>query len=347
MFIKKIQFPREVHIGSNIIDSTGQICRDLRVDGKIIVVSGKNTYKIGGKSVIDSLESNGYDVDRIQINDATLNSVKAVEEKSKGFSLIIGVGGGKVIDVAKLASTNLGIDFISAPTTGSHDGIASPLASIKDSNGSTSLKAQSPIGVIADTNIISSAPFELLSSGCADIVSNYTAIKDWQLAKRLQNDNYSESAAALSLMTAKLIIQSADSIKPHLEESARMVVKSLISSGVAISIAGSSRPASGSEHKFSHALDKTTSKPALHGHQCGVGTILIMALYGGNWQCIKNALKTMGAPVNAHELGIDEEDIIDALTNAHNIRKERYTILGDRGLSRSAAKNLAVKTGVI
>ena len=142
-------------------------------------------------------------------------------------------------------------------------------------------------------------------------------------------------------MSAKMITDNVDSIKPGLEESARLVVKTLFSSGMAISIAGSSRPASGSEHTFSHALDKILDKPCLHGEQCGVGTILMMYLYGGD------CLKAVGAPTSAKELGISDENVIDALTMAHTIRPERYTILGDNGISEDAAYELALKTGVI
>ena len=74
---------------------------------------------------------------------------------------------------------------------------------------------------------------------------------------------------------------------------------------------------------------------------------MMMNLHGGDWRCIRNALKDMKAPTNANELGIDDDDIIEALTQAHTIRPERYTILGDRGLSREAAIKLATKTGVI
>ena len=344
---KKIQMPREVHIGSGVIDNTGRICKGLRFSGNTLVVTGENTLKIGGEKVIESLENENFSVDMVKVKSASNKSVKMVEKKLEDVSLVLGVGGGKVIDVAKMASTNAGLLFMSIPTAASHDGIASPLASIKNFKGLVSLTAQSPIGVIADTDIIRNAPFKLLTSGCADIISNYTAIKDWKLAQRLQNEKYSESAAALSLMTAKLIIKSANAIKKGLEESTRLVVKSLFSSSMAISIAGSSRPASGSEHKFSHALDKIAPKTCLHGEQCGVGTIMMMNLHGGDWKCIRDTLKKMKAPSNAYELGIDPESIIEALTLAHTIRPERYTILGDRGLSRSAAKNLAIKTEVI
>jgi glycerol-1-phosphate dehydrogenase [NAD(P)+] len=143
------------------------------------------------------------------------------------------------------------------------------------------------------------------------------------------------------------MIKSACDIKEGLVESAAIVVKALISSGMAISIAGNSRPASGAEHKFSHALDILAPKPALHGEQCGVGTIMMMYLHGGDWEFIRDTLKTIKAPVNASQLGIDPEYIIQALTKAHTIRKERYTILGDRGLTVESAEKLARKTKVI
>jgi glycerol-1-phosphate dehydrogenase [NAD(P)+] len=356
---KKIQMPRTVEIGADVINETGNICRELNIKGNLLIVTGEKTSKIAGNKVKKNLEESDYSVSMVKIDNADKKSIQKVENlienrfdtsivNSNSISLILGVGGGKVIDVSKLVSKRKNIDFISMPTSASHDGIASPLASIKeDKKGSVSIQAQAPIAVIADTNIIRKAPFKFLSSGCADIVSNYTAILDWKLANRLQNEYYSESAAALSHMTAKLIIKSSDLIKEGLEESARLVVKSLFSSGMAISIAGSSRPASGSEHKFSHALDKIAKKPALHGHQCGVGSIMMMSLHGGDWKFIKNALNKMNAPTTAYDLEINPEDIIDALTMAHEIRSERYTILGDRGISRNAAKKLAIKTGVI
>ena len=98
---------------------------------------------------------------------------------------------------------------------------------------------------------------------------------------------------------------------------------------------------------FSHSLDKILDKPKLHGEQCGVGSILMMALYGGDWKFIRDCLKAVGAPINARELGISDDDIIEALLMAHKIRPERYTILGDNGISKEAAYELAHNTEVI
>jgi glycerol-1-phosphate dehydrogenase [NAD(P)+] len=148
-------------------------------------------------------------------------------------------------------------------------------------------------------------------------------------------------------MAAQIIEDQAQTIRKGLEESVRIVVKALVSSGVAMSIAGSSRPASGSEHNFSHALDQIAPKPALHGEQCGVGAIMMMYLHGGDWIKIRNTLKSIEAPTTASELGIDDRYIVKALMHAHKIRPDRYTILGNSGLTEEAAEKLAQKTGVI
>ena len=288
-----------------------------------------------------------WNIDIVKVHEASFDSVNEVKELTTENSTVIGIGGGKVIDVAKLASFDENAYFVSMPTAASHDGMLSPQASIKDSKKATSVKAHAPIAVIGDSEIIANAPPRLLSAGCADLISNFTAIKDWKLAHRLKHDSYSSSAASLSLMSAKLITDNAENIKPGLEESARLVIKSLFSSGMAISIAGSSRPASGSEHKFSHALDLINEKSGLHGEQCGIGTILMMNVYGGDWEFIRDSLKAVGAPTTAKELGVSDDDIIEALTLAHTIRPERYTILGDNGFSKDAAYEIAIKTGVI
>lgn len=347
MDFNRVKLPREIHSGPGVISETGSICKDLKLNGTVLVACGPKTKKIAGEQAISSLHEYGFETDTVIVETPSYDAIEDVKDSMNNVSAVLGVGGGKVIDVAKMAATQSGVHSVSIPTAASHDGISSPRASIKSENGSVSLAVEPPVGVIADTQIISQAPFRLLAAGCGDIISNYTAILDWKLAHRLLNEDFSDSAVALSLITAETMIKSAGAIKEGLIESAAIVVKALISSGMAISIAGNSRPASGAEHKFSHALDIIAPEPALHGEQCGVGTIMMMYLHGGDWEFIRDTLKTIKAPINARELNIEPEYIIQALIESHNIRKERYTILGDRGLTEKAAEKLAQKTGVI
>ncbi|MFQ6106965.1 MAG: NAD(P)-dependent glycerol-1-phosphate dehydrogenase [Thermoplasmata archaeon] len=346
---KSMELPRKVVIGHNALLDVGKVCTELKMGKKALIVCDSTTKKIAGEKVGDKLQELGFTVVYNVIEDATVEVVNSTmnELRDGGFDFVLGVGGGRPIDVAKCSSDKALLPFLSVPTAASHDGIVSSRGSLSSENGKVSVAARTPIAVVMDTAILAESPYKLLAAGCGDIVSNSTAVKDWILGRKLKNEYFSSYAASLSRMTASLLIENAGSIKPRLEESAWFVAKALVSSGVAMSIAGSSRPASGSEHKFSHALDVIAENPGLHGEQCGVGTIMMMYLHGGDWERIRDALLTIGAPTTARSLGVTDDEIIEALVHAHKINKERYTILGDGGLTHEAAEHLASITKVI
>jgi glycerol-1-phosphate dehydrogenase [NAD(P)+] len=207
--------------------------------------------------------------------------------------------------------------------------------------------AQAPLAIIADTEVIAQAPWRFVISGCGDVIAKLTAVKDWKLSHQEKNEYYGEYAASLALMSAKLVIENADLIVYRADEGLRVLLEALISCGVAMSIAGSSRPCSGSEHLFSHALDLVNSHHAMHGEQCGVGSILTAYLHRANWQRIRNTLKQIGAPTTASELGVKDVDVVKALEAAAKIRPERYTILHKLNLSFEACEKTAKATGII
>ncbi len=347
--VHKMELPREVLVGRGVINMIGDVCVRLGLTRFALVASGPNTSKIAGNIVEASLSDSRIPNQTVIIHDSSMSEVEKVRTLSQRVKpcVIIGVGGGKVIDVAKLAAYITEVPFISIPTAASHDGIASPRASIKNAGSPHSLKAATPLVIVADTNIIGSSPYRLTAAGCGDVIANITSVKDWELAYKLRNEYFGDYAASLARLSGELILKNASLIAQRTESSLRTVIEALISSGVSMGIAGSSRPASGAEHMFSHALDMIAPNPALHGEQCGVGAIMMMYLHGGDWQAIRDALKTIGAPTTAKELGIDAEYIIEALCMAHKIRPDRYTILGERGIDREAAIRLATITGVI
>lgn len=345
---KSMTFSRQVIAGHNVIEQVGEMCKGFALRGTALIVTGPKTKKIAGNKVKDILEDNNYEIQIIETKDADEYALERVKEMTKEVKarFLLGVGGGSKIDTAKLTSSELNKPFISIPTSASHDGIASPRASIKSGDCSHSIEATVPLGILADTAIISKAPYRLLASGCADVISNATAVKDWLLAHKLRGVEFSSSAATLAKMSAQNIIENAETIKPNLEESVWILIRPLIISGVSMCVANSSRPASGSEHLFSHALDRIEGGRALHGEQCGVGAIMMMYLHDGNWEEIRDALKKIGAPTTAKELGVSKDSVIKALTQAHKIYPDRYTILGDNGLSEEAAEQLVSETGV-
>jgi len=344
-----MQLPREILIGKNVAPSVGETLARLGFKGPALVVTGHKVISIAGDTVIDSLKQAGFKSYTIIVENATTSQVSKVQREIRRVKadIVVGVGGGKDIDVAKLSSMKVSTRFLSVPTAASHDGIASPFVSMKGLNRPYSYVAHAPIAIVADTLIIAKSPYRLIASGCGDVVAKYTAVRDWKLAHRIKNEYYGDSAAELALMSSRLVIRNASSIRAMSDSGVRTLVEALISCGVAMSIAGSSRPCSGAEHLFSHALTMIAPKPAMHGEQCGVGTIMCAYLHGANWQLIKDVLHRIGGPTTAKELGIGPEYIVEALTKAHSIRPERYTILGESGLTKEAAQRVASITGVI
>jgi glycerol-1-phosphate dehydrogenase [NAD(P)+] len=345
-----IRLPRNVVVGHDVLDRTAEAVAELHLTGRPLVVTSPTPREVAGERVVAGFADEGPAPVTAVVEEASFGAVEEViataQEADAGF--LVGVGGGKAIDITKMAADELGLGFVSVPTAASHDGIVSGRGSVPEGDTRHSVAAEPPLAVVADTEILADAPWRLTTAGCADIISNYTAVKDWQLANRLKNVEYSEYAGALSQMTAEMLVENADSIKQGLEESAWIVVKALVSSGVAMSIADSSRPASGAEHLISHQLDRLADDPGLHGHQVGVASILTEYLHSGakgEWRSVRDALANIGAPTTAADLGIADETMLEALTTAHEIR-DRYTILGD-GMSEEAAREVVRATGVI
>jgi glycerol-1-phosphate dehydrogenase [NAD(P)+] len=345
---KGMVFPRVVLVGHGVLDELSRTCRQFGFPTRGAVVTGPKTAELAGHRAAEILNGDGFSTRTVIAGEATEPEVDRVtaEVRAAEARFLVGVGGGSKIDITKVAAARLGIPFLSLPTSAAHDGISSPRASLHGSPAVTSTEAAVPMGVIADTALIVQAPFRLLASGCADVISNTTAILDWRLAVRLRGEEFSSTAATLSEYAAQEVIDHADAIKPNLEESVWIAIRPILVAGIAMSVAGSSRPCSGAEHLFSHALERVSAHPSLHGEQCGVGAIMMMYLHGGDWRRIKNALLTIGAPTTARELGVTGEEVVGALVRAHSIRPERYTILGDNGLTREAAERLATVTGV-
>ena len=153
-----------------------------------------------------------------------------------------------------MISFNLDKPFVSVPTAASHDGMASPFVSIK-SDKPHSIVATAPLGVFVDIDMIKKAPSRLLASGCGDLIANIIAVKDWQLGHEKTGEYYGRYSAEFALMSAKIVMENSKKFAKNGLD-ARVIVEGLISAGVASCIAGSSRPCSGAEHLFSHALDK-------------------------------------------------------------------------------------------
>ena len=346
---KFIELPTLLCLGVDMIKSLPKVIDRLSLGNKAILITDAYLRTRVASEVEDILNDGKKEVYVSVIEDSTMEEVEKqiqVHESVKP-DFVIGLGGGKSIDIAKSLAFKTHQKFISVPTIASHDGVASSRASIIGQNKRHSIQAHPPIAVVADTLILDNSPYRFTAAGCGDLISKKTALKDWLLSHRLKNELISEYSIALSDMTVQLVTKNANLIQSQAQGYSRIVVKALISSSLAMCVAGSSRPGSGSEHMVSHALDSIAEKPALHGEQCALATVMMAYLHDLDWENIKDVLISLGLPTTAKGLGLKEEEILKALEIAHKIRPERFTILGKDGLTHEVAAKVASITGVI
>lgn len=342
-----MELPRLIKIGEKNIDEFGNFLYVLNKSKKVSLISGTNVQKILRKKIEQSLNLTKIHYIWHTSKDNQIESLNQIQKdvKKDNSDLIVGIGGGRSVDSAKMISYNLGKPFVSLPTAASHDGMASPFVSVK-SDKPHSIVASAPLGVFVDIDVIRKAPQKLLASGCGDLIANIIAVRDWQLGHEKTGEYYGRYSADLALMSAKIVMENSKYYAKNGLD-ARVIVEALISAGVASCIAGSSRPCSGAEHLFSHALDKIAPGKGLHGEKCGIGSIMMAKLQGQDWKKIAQTLKDVGAPTSAKQIGLKPDEVINALTIAQGLRPERYTILKEIEMTERKAVDLAKATKVI
>lgn len=262
-----------------------------------------------------------------------IESLDASELSQKAYTLppcdcLISFGGGKAIDSGKYMSFLMGIPFISVPSSISNDGFASSGASLIVDGSRKSVKAHMPYGVIADLSILCSAPEKFFYSGLGDVVSKITACYDWQL--EAQQRNTTVKLDQFALLLAKKSVNSVVRLPfTYLAEGLfiKEVVDSLMMSGIAMEVAGSSAPASGSEHLISHGMDTLAPGQYLHGVQVGLATYWMALVQGHRVARVKQFLTDTGFFAHVKSLNIPKSLIIEALEIAPSIKPNRKTIL--------------------
>ena len=354
-----VEVSRKVAYGSDAITRLPAICSSLGFKN-IILVSGSSFSRDIVVNEVRPLIVDKFQIFRHEVSgdrDAIAGIAELKEQPMSGDNraVFVAVGGGKVMDMVKVASFHKKIPWISVPTSASHDGFSSPFINFilrerLKKEGLPIPKTTPPVAIIGDTTLIARAPFEHVIAGVGDLLAKFVAVKDWELAHRIRGEPFDEYAAAFGLLSARIVEEGYPIIALGKEPGIRLVVKALGNSGVAMSIAGSTRPASGSEHLISHYFDhlaynEKRIQAGRHGYQVGVATIFSTYLQGGNWKKIVHILKAVGHPTSFNKLGFDNDIILEAVTRAHTIRPERYTILGN-GLTKQAAMTALEETGV-
>jgi glycerol-1-phosphate dehydrogenase [NAD(P)+] len=265
-----------------------------------------------------------------------------------GADAVVAVGGGRVLDVAKLAAARAGLTVIVAPTQLSHDGICSPVAVVPDELGlAQSLAAIAPRVVYLSMPTLVNAPLDSVRAGLGDLMANPLALRDWALAADRGLATIDQSAWDLSASSFEMV---QDYVARDLAEVAgdprflRRLADALVLSGLSMIRSGTSRPASGGEHEISHAIDALFGGRALHGAQVAFGCIFSLALYGEDVEAFKRQLQLVGLPHHPKQLQLTMEDTVSVLLGAPETRPGRFTVIEDADLDEAEAIKLVRRT---
>ncbi|MDQ4064970.1 MAG: iron-containing alcohol dehydrogenase [Actinomycetota bacterium] len=267
--------------------------------------------------------------------------------RAAGADAIVAIGGGRCLDVAKLASARAGLVNVAVPTQLSHDGICSPVAVVPNEAGeSESLGAVEPRFVYLSMPTLLHAPIGSVRAGIGDLLANPLALKDWALAVERGLDEMDQRAWDMSVESFELIQgdldrDPADSVSDI--EFHRRLADALILSGMAMVIAGTSRPASGGEHEISHAIDSVFGGRAMHGAQVAFGCIFSVALWGEDAGAFRTRLRRLGLPDDPAKLGLSPDDVGAILLAAPQTRPGRFTIIEESNLDTSSARALVTQ----
>ena len=231
---------------------------------KKILVTQENLYGEYGEDLLKNTFSEVVFVKGGSLDEADYLSGKIKERDA----LVLAFGGGSVLDIVKYCASRSDVPYVTVPSALSNDAVYSCVARLTVDGKKKSFGVQPPIGIVVDFGVIRKSPKILLLAGVADIVSNLSALKDWKLAHK----NIGEPINELAYMLSK------ESVEPLLKYHGEDVIfgdeflydltNAIVTSGLAMIIAGNTRVSSGAEHLISHAIDEYfPERSTIHGLQ--------------------------------------------------------------------------------
>ncbi|MDH6136194.1 glycerol-1-phosphate dehydrogenase [NAD(P)+] [Kitasatospora sp. MAA4] len=335
-----IPSPLLVEIRHGALDSLASMLADQRLSasGRIAVAISNGS----GAALRERLEPLLPGADWYHVADGTLDCAVSLAEAMRGghYDVLVGMGGGKIIDAAKYAAARVGLPVVAVATNLAHDGICSPVSTLDNDAGRGSYGVPGPIGIVVDLDVIQKAPRRFVAAGVGDVISNISACADWELSHRETGEPVDGLAIAMARSAGENLLRHPGTLEdPDLLTA---LAEALVLSGIAMNIAGSTRPSSGACHEISHALDVLYPKrSAQHGEQVGLGAAFASFLRGEHELAglIVDRLAAHGLPVSADQIGFTEAEFTDAVHYAPNTRPGRFTILEHLDLSPSAIRD--------
>ena len=341
----------DMSIKSGAINDLPNIANKFK-DEDILVVFDNNTYEVAGKRAVEILKNAGFKHVRemlfdtgsdILIPDATTVG-RILFGVNKETKLVIGVGSGVINDTIKYVTSRAQIPYIIVATAPSMDGYVSAGCPVLFDGLKISLVGDLTYAVVGDTEILKTAPDDLIQAGFGDVVGKITALVDWDLAVKVNGDYRCDTCVKLVQNALDKCFKTVEGLPKRDEAALGALMEALTLTGVTMALVGISRPASGSEHILSHywEMDYVARglNPVHHGVTVGVATPVVCRMFEEladimpegvmDWLVpsaeVKDLLAKAGSPVTPKDADISKDLFHESMLEAYKIR-DRYSIL--------------------
>jgi len=327
--------PLFIDIRAGAVSTLGDLLADRRIsaEGHVALAVGPGQ----GEQVVAAVRPRLANADVFTVSAGSLDAAAELQValRTQDYDAVVGIGGGRTLDVAKYAATRLALPMVSVPTNLAHDGIASPVSSLDHGGGKGSFGVSLPLAVVVDLDYIRAAPARMVRAGIGDALSNLSAIADWQLAAEIRAEPVDGLAVTFARTAAEALLHRTDGITD--DGFLTALAEALVLSGMAMAAAGSSRPCSGSDHEIMHAIDALFPGTANHGELAGVGALFATFLRGDEtlFGRLDACLARHELPRTPADLGLSPEQFCAAVRHAPATRPDRFTILEHLALSEA------------
>ena len=243
-----------VYVEKNAIDRLSVICKDFE---KILLVADENTFAAAGEKTVKALSQKSLEKVIFKGEKILVPNEEAIERVTAELhsaELIVGIGSGVIQDLCKYVSNVSGVPYIIVATAPSMDGYASTGAAMITGGMKVTYSAGVPFAIVADTQVLCNAPLQMLKAGYGDIIGKYSALNDWRLSHCVTGEYFCQYIYDITYKMIERTLDTKEGLFKRDEESIKALTEALMIVGIMMSFAGTSRPASGSEHHLSHFL---------------------------------------------------------------------------------------------
>jgi len=338
LLTRMLASPLFVDIRRGAVEGLGELLTERRIsaDGTVLVAVGPGQ----GRQIWDCVSASLPHADVFTVRDASLEAAGELQDalRSRAYDAVVGIGGGRTLDVAKYAATRVAVPMVAVATNLAHDGICSPVSSLEHRGGKGSFGVAMPLAVLVDLDYVRAAPPQMVRSGIGDAVSNLSAIEDWHLAHRERDEPVDGLAVTFARTAAEAILHRDDGIED--DDFLIALAEALVLSGMAMSVAGTSRPCSGACHEIIHACNMLFPEVSNHGELAGIGALYAYFLRGNEtrFRQIADCLHRHDLPRTPADVGLSNDQFASAVMEAPSTRPDRFTILEHLAMDEAAVR---------